>query len=598
MGFLLLHSLFYGAFLPFYNHFSTIFFLYYVDIAAILAVALALAWKQIASQFSKLGKDYLKYLALLMAAFIAIEILLVQPYHLLYNDEHIYMSMAKTMLYDHLFGICSFSTATHCVPGTLGFFHQPGEWPVLLAGAFGIFGASNSTAYALTLALATVSVALVFMVSYLIFADGRRALASGIAFASIPIFMSYSRTSMVDISALAALLLSIMMFIVYSRQRGLRTGIAAVFSLLFLLGTKADAAYALPILAAVLLLLGKGWLAARSRKRNLLKGIAVLAVAAVAVIPQLGFLYYAQQDSFGAAVQLGQAKFSLQNLNGNLFNNTVFWFGGLDSVRNSGAGVYSFTYHAYFPITVTIFAILGAVAMLAYGMRRELALLLAWFFVIFVFYTAYYAGNVAYGLGADIRYFMGCFAALSMLAGYGFVSAYDYLKRKASRRRKRNPVDRYVLMALFAILMSVPVLQFITITMQPPSAIASYAGERADESFLLANYQKVPANCTVITFKPPFWYMLGRSSIYTTWVNDSRYSGTLGNMTSCLYFDYDIDCYIGVRTGTVYGNTADDCRSVMDRYTMEDIASQNYSGYTWDTTWHLYRITGTKNASG
>ncbi|MDE1822809.1 MAG: glycosyltransferase family 39 protein, partial [Candidatus Micrarchaeota archaeon] len=403
MPFLLLHSLFYNLFLPFYNHFSTIFFAYYVDIAIILAVAIAIAFGQLSAPFSRIRRGHAYHLALLLAAFLALELLFVQPYHLLYNDEYIYMSMAKTMLTDHLFGICSFSTAVHCVPGTLGFFHQPGEWPVLLAGAFSIFGISPGTAYSLTLLLSALSIVLLFMIAYLLFNDERRALASSVAFASIPLFMSYSRTSIVDIAAFAALLLSILAFIVYSRQKSLRTGLVAMLSALFMLGTKIDMVYALPLLAMILLL-GRGWLRHRTMRANLLKGAALLAVAAVAIVPQLGFLYYAQQDSFGSAVNFGQSKFSAQNFNENIFNNTVFWLGAFNSVRNSGSGVYSFTYHAEFPITVTAFAFIGALAMLAYGKRRELAIVLAWFLITFVFYTAYYAGNVTYGLGADVRY--------------------------------------------------------------------------------------------------------------------------------------------------------------------------------------------------
>ncbi|MDE1822924.1 MAG: glycosyltransferase family 39 protein [Candidatus Micrarchaeota archaeon] len=588
-----------SAFLPFYNNFGTIYFVYYIDVLALLAAALVIARKEIASQFAGIGRRGWYPIMAVIAAFLLVELLLVQPYHLVYNDEYIYMSIAKSMITDHVFGICSFSTATHCVPGTTGFFHQPGGWPLLLAAAFSIFGIGIGTAYYLTLLMSAISVLLVFLISYMLFSDARQALMSSVALASIPLFLSYSRTSLADPSALAFLLLSILLFMVYLRQKSLRTGFAAVMAFAFLTCIKTEMVIAVPILAGFLLL-SSGWFRGRDARARIWKAVALAAFAAVLLIPQMAFFYYSAQDSFGAAIYMDQSKLSLQNLGKNMQDNLLFWTGAFSTMRTSGGGVFSFVYHVEFPLTLTAFAVIGAAAMVALKKFRELAMLLVWFLAIFLFYTSYYAGSALYGLGVDARYFLGSFAALSVFAGYGFVQAYEFI-RGMGKGRSRKRWGTPLLTMLFLLFISMPLYQFVTITMLPASTIAPYAGQRAGEAYLLSNLDKIPQNCTVITFKPPFWYVMNRSNIYATWATSQSKRATLMNMShGCLYFDYDLNCYEGNRPGTGYGNTENECRAVLSNYTYETVSTGNYTGYSWDVVWHIYRITGLSgtNSSG
>ena len=210
------------------------------------------------------------------------------------------------------------------------------------------------------------------------------------------------------------------------------------------------------------------------------------------------------------------------------------------------------------------------------------------FAIIFIFYTSFYAGGVEYGLGVDSRYFFGDFAAIALFSGFGFGYMYDMIKSVF----RSESLDRHLLVVLFAIFIALPVFQFVTITAHSPLTMATYAGERVDENFILANYNKIPLNCTVVTFQPPLWYVNGRANIYATWVNIPEYAHTLANMSKCMYFDYDLTCYVGSANGTGYTNTHTECNSILRNYTVEDIASQNYTGYSWDVTFHLYKILG------
>ncbi|MHB1830759.1 MAG: ArnT family glycosyltransferase, partial [Candidatus Micrarchaeaceae archaeon] len=531
---------------------------------------MAINAKKISRYFRNVKKDYYKYLLITVLVFIFLEVSFVQNYHLLYNDEYIYMSMAKSMLIDHLFGICSFSSATNCIPGTMGFFHQPGGWSMLLAIAFGMFGVNISVAYSVTFFLAILSIVLIFFVSYLIFEDERYSLMSSIALASIPLFMSYSRTTIPDISVLCFVLLSVLLSLMYLRKRDFRIGISALFAIAYLMTLKVDGVMMLPIVLG-LIIVDKSWSKLNNIKLKIVELALLLLIFAVVIFPQAVFIHFALQHSFGAAVYSNQSKLNLQNFKSNVADNAQFWFGAFDTVQNPGTAYYNFAYHIEFPVTITIFALIGAAGMLAKRKFREFAALFILFAVIFTFYTAFYAGGVLYSLGDDVRYFLGDFAALSLFSGFGFVSSYDLIKQNLSSKKqgkKARSANFYLLIALFMIFISLPVFQFMTITAQSPSTMAAFAGERADENFLLANYNKIPSNCTVVTFKPPFWYVMGRANIYATWISIPEYARTLSNMPNeCLYFDYGLSCYIGNRAGTTYSNTQTECSNIMRNYT-------------------------------
>ena len=577
------------------NNFSTVFFYYYVTLFMMLIVSLLANADRILKYFKPINRYFYKLLLITILLFASLEIVFVQNYHLIYNDEYIYMSMAKTMLVDHLWGICSFSTVMNCVPGTLGFFHQPGGWSLLLAIAFGIFGINIWTAYATTFAIALISVLLIFFVSYLIFKDERYALMASIALATMPLFMSYSRTSIPDISVLMFSLLSIMLSLIYLEKRDFRIGISALLSAAYLMTLKVDATIIIPIIA-IFVITDRSWLKLTNR-RTIIELALLLAIFAIVIFPQIIFIHHSLQDTFGAAVNLNQSKLSIQNFRSNVIENIQFWFGAFDTVQNPGVGYNNFIYHIAFPLTTTIFAIIGAIGMFVKRKFREFVSLFAMFAIIFIFYTSFYAGGIEYGLGVDSRYFFGDFAAVAIFSGFGFIYLYEMAVGVLGAHKISKKNRQSIFAALFALFILIPAFQFITITSHSPLTMATYVGERVDENFILANYNKIPLNCTVITFQPPLWYVNGRANIYATWVNIPEYAQTLSNMTKCMYFDYDLTCYVGSANGTGYTNTDTECNNILRNYTVESIASQNYTGYSWNVTFHLYKVLG-RNMTG
>ncbi|MGC8669996.1 MAG: ArnT family glycosyltransferase [Candidatus Micrarchaeia archaeon] len=569
---------------------QTAYFYYYLVLFICLVVSSALGYKEIRKALSGISRSYYKYLILIIAVFLFMELAFVAPTHLLYNDEYIYLSVTKMMLSQHLAAVCSFSNASTCVPGTAGFIHQPLGWSFLLAIPSSVFGVNFSVAYNMELLFSVLSIAFLFFAVYILLRDQRVAVLSSAILAFTPLFMSYSRSSLLDTPAVTLLLLSIFLIAAYMKRKSTIVGISAAFAVAYMLSIKVDMIFALAIIL-LLLLLDRDRFEGKSARKDLKRFMVIVAIAILVILPALLYIYAASEVSFGAAP--GQPDFSFSYLENYSTGNLLFWFGADDVVK---AVPFNYCYFSEFPLTYTLLAIVGAFFLLKHKKYREFLLLLLWFIVVFIFYSSYYAGGVNYGSGDDVRYFTSAFPVIAILAAYGFITIFNFLDaRLRARNRVKTLVPRssrnYALITvMLVILFAESAFMFVTIVMMPPSHIYPFAAERYDENFIMQNYQKIPSNCFVLTFKPPLWYILGRGNIYASWANLSEYNSELMNMSKgCLYFDYSISCYINF-TGPP--NTAQQCLDIVRTYKMQPIASTELNNYSWNASFYLYKITG------
>ena len=579
------------------NNWHSAYLVYDAALLAAMLITSALAAMKMARLFREAGRERLLYLAGIVFVFLLVELLLVQPTQQLYNDEFIHMSIAKGILYDNSIGICSFSSPLHCVTGTSGLFQQPTGWAMMLSVVFALAGVSFGSAYALVLALSALSIILVFYIARMLLDDWNVALVSSLLFAATPIFLTYSRSLVLDTPELTMMLLGVALLLTYLRRRDSIVGVAAAAALAYTTIMKVDAIVVVPIVATVVLLglyssslKRKGW----KRRMVLTAGVAVLFGALV--VPQLAFLYNSwNANSFGAASM--QSRFSVSNFISNLPQNVEFWYGGFGSIV-FGRGYY--TYNIEYPTTYAALAVIGF-AFLAYARRwRVAALLVVWFGVVFAFYTAYYAGGALYSAGDDIRYFMSAFPAVAMLAAFGTVeSAKAIANRLPARGKPRRKYDwsALALGALLVVVMLDPVYDFAVFVHKPPQDIYPFAAERFDQQFIMANYQKIPNGCFVLTYKPPLWYVLNKSNIYADWIFLDSYKGTLLNMSrGCLYFDYSVSCTLNESAGG-YDNSQLGCSHIMSNFTMEPVAQAPYDRFGWNITFGIYRIVSYKNGT-
>ncbi len=582
----------------FYNNWRSVYVAYDAAMLAAMIITALLCVNAIKGNLEGVGKRRLIILGIIILGFLAVELFFVHPTQQLYNDDYIHMSIAKSIVFDNSVGICSFSSPLHCVPGTSGLFQQPTGWAMMLSPIFALFGASFASAFAEELALSLISIFLAFYVSYMLTGDRNISLIATLFLAATPLFLTFSRSAILDTPELTIMLLGMGLLLTYLKDRKPLYGIAAVFAVAYATIMKVDAIVVLPIIAlAVLLNLygplywKKGW------KRRAVMDVAMIILLIAVMIPQFAFLYNSWSlNTFGSTTM--QGRFSLANLNQNFLQNVEFWFGAYGSIL-FGHGY--FTYNIEYPTVYAIFAIVGMVTLAIYGNRRVALFLGLWFAIVFLFYTAYYAGGVLYGAGDDVRYFMSAFPVMALLAAYGIMGTYKAVEPKLRIVLKAKSADkkRKIKMATFAALMIIimlgPLYGFVHYVAKSPQDIYPFSAERADQQFIMANYHKIPSGCYVMTYQPPLWYMLNMSNIYADWFFIGQYKGPLINMSKgCLYFDYSIDC----QTNDIgYDNTSRGCSNIMSNFTMEKIASQPYDKFGWNTTFALYKIVSYKNGT-
>ncbi len=565
---------------------QSIYFYYYLLIFIGFILSLLFSWKEIKKTIRGVKKGTYAILGAVLLLFALLELIFVKPTHMLYNDEYIYVSIAKIMLTEHLAAVCSFSNATMCVSGTAGFIHQPLGWPFLLSLPSSIFGVNFAVAYSMEFVFALLAIVLIFYVSYLLFHNERTSVLAGAILAFTPIFMRYALTNVLDIPALTFLLLSVFLLLCYMETKSTKIGIASIFSIAYMLSIKVDMISALGIIFLIVLFDEHGF-KGKNARRDLFKFLILLAVGFVVILPDLLYIVAATQVSFGAPV--GQSNFGLSYLKSNLVPNILFWFGRYDSVYVS---VFNSYYYDEFPITFSIFSIVGFFFLFRSKKYRLFFILALWFLTIFVFYTSYYAGGVLYSAGDDVRYFIDAFPVVALTASYSFFSILKYIENRSHLSySKKRLIAAFLLIILFIEAFWL-FFKYVTI---PPLHIYPFAAERYDEALILQNYQKIPSNCFVLTFKPPLWYILNRGNIYAGWITDPRYMSKLLNMSNgCLYFDYSVSCYINF-TGPP--NTEQQCNQVVKTFKMYPIAETHLDNYSWNISMYIYKITGFNNTN-
>jgi hypothetical protein len=595
-----------SGFLGYFEGASGQHFYFYYDIALLVSMLLltALSFKWIAGNASTAGRKRLAILALIVVAFLALELAFVQPTQQLYNDEYIHMSIAKTILYDHYAGICSFSVGPHCVNDTAGLFQQPAGWATMLSAAFLVFGVGFTQGFNLVLLLSSASILLVFYMALMLLGSGDRALLASALFAFTPLFLTFSRSLIVDTPELTVFLLSLALLLTYIKERRTVVGAAACVAIAYTLIMKVDAILVLPMALAVFVSMSRRGNGAM-KKLEMKRLAALVAFLFVLIIPQLIFVYNSWNlNNFGAGP--GQPKLSLGNFESNAEQNVVFWLGGYGSIITPTGWQ---SYNLEFPVAYTLLAVLGAIFLMRRRHLAQASILLFWFFLVFVFYTSYYGGGALYSAGDDIRYFMLSFPAVAMLASTGIGEIVSMARARAGKRRRKVKAGRklataakrwiagLVAVVLIVAMVSDLAFEFSTVVTKSPQDIYPFSAERFQQQVIEGNYTLIPKGCFVLTYEPPLWSVLNVSNMYADWFLTPSYRSEVLNLSrGCLYFEYSLDCIVNTG-GYKLDNTTPGCYKLEENFTMQPVVSVPYDRFGWNYTFSIYKILSYKNGT-
>ncbi|MDE1865496.1 MAG: glycosyltransferase family 39 protein [Candidatus Micrarchaeota archaeon] len=521
-----------------------------------------------------------------VAVFILILAIVVKPTQLLFFDDAIYQAMGLSLLHTGQAWMCNFGTPNQCFSGQI--FHEPIGLSFNIAIGFLLLGVHRMSAYAVQATLAALSVFMTFIVAFALLKDRRSAFLSALVLALLPIILVWAYPTNSDMATLAYSLVSVFMLIVLMKRKNLLSLAAFLFSLSVLLYMKVDAFVYVPILALLYMILyEKGTIksvseSARSLYDNILntKLLLLILVFILIAYPTVMFAFYnSSSDGYGyqgTSIQLtcnktvsyikANGTINVENFKANICANLSFW-----------ANSYTKQQVAQ-PLYLTILAIVGALLMIAFGKGRIMAALAIWFGVIFLFYTAFYAGSVVYGV--DWRFMISLMAPFAILAGTGISDlskAGEVLASKASKD-KRLPmlcgaaISIALGASLFYVLYSNSAYVFIK-----PSAIQQAGDARFYENFVYNSSHLIPSGCLVYTYDPTLFNINNRTATQMSNIYNSSFFNASKANYPCLVLDKGYWC-------NTPGNL---CTQAEHTYNLTSIANATYTnGFTYG----FYRI--------
>jgi hypothetical protein len=230
------------------------------------------------------------------------------------------------------------------------------------------------------------------------------------------------------------------------------------------------------------------------------------------------------------------------------------------------------------PALYTALAAMGALVLL-FRQRRALAAIMVWFAVIFLLYTAFYAGSPTYGV--DWRFQLGLIAQVAILAG----AALGWIAGKARSFAGKSRVAPHAAVAAIVIVLAVQTYLIVPAISVSPASIQQAGDARFYENFVYANAAKIPKSCIVYTYDPTLFNINGRTATQMSNIYNASFYAAAESTYGCAAFDKGYWC-----------NTPNNlCTSAEGTFNMTPIATATYNrtGFTYG----LYLIGNRTNGS-
>lgn len=181
----------------------------------LLIIAISCNFKRCLYLFSGINKRVRVALLILLTFSLFMRLYVIEHKHYVFYDEYDHMNIAKNMKEAKQFTYCDFYLDNKCLKAPLP--HWPPGYHFLLASLFKFLGTSESVAYNFNAFLGTISVFILFLVTYLITSKNILSLISASLLSFTPLHLMYSGNSSVEMCSLVFILLSVFSLLVFIR---------------------------------------------------------------------------------------------------------------------------------------------------------------------------------------------------------------------------------------------------------------------------------------------------------------------------------------------------------------------------------------------
>ncbi len=421
--------------------------------------------------------------------------------HRIYFDEDIFENIAQNILNSGRAILCNTGTPTSCDEYILN--KQPNSYSFMLAITYAIFGVGEAPAFWLNIAIGSITVLFVFILSYVIFRNERASVYSSLIFALTPLHIIWSATAASEPLMVISVILTIITFIFYLENR--KFSILLLFGALFAftMQTRHETLLLTMPLAILFILKGKPIQSIEKCGKHYL--IAVMFVI-VLLIPHFLHLEYANKDSWGSSGE----KLSAQYLEHNFSTNSSFFY---ENTR--------------YPLFFTAVAFLGIIYSLRFDIKYSV-FLLAWLTTFFTVYLFFYAGS--YNSGVDAKYSLAVAAQLSIFAGMGFFFA-------------DKSIGKLLPFAPLLIIISIIAAFYFFVPYVTEVWEESFEA-RQYHDFALRTAERINSSCYILTHVPSMYIVNGKKSAQNWNVNSPGMMKKILENTDCIVYDEGFWCQI------------------------------------------------------
>ncbi|MBU1849816.1 MAG: glycosyltransferase family 39 protein, partial [Nanoarchaeota archaeon] len=487
--------------------------------------------------YFKIRKITRTVLILIFFLALSLRLFFMPHYHLFTPDDYWLMEQGKNFLTQGKAEICSYSTNGEEVCSLI----KSTGYPTILAINFLTFGINNYYAMYFTAIISSFLVVIIFYLSYLIFNSERAALFSALvlSFDKLNLYLSSHVENMNP--AIIFLSLSMIFFILYFRNKDLKTHLLAIS--LFSISMFIRIEYALFLILLVPLYL-------YNVRKELNKEHFIFPTTIFVIIVLFFLLQIPAISSVGY-----NSQFSFTNLKTNILTRTTSFY------QNYG-----------FLLTALFF--IGAI----FGIRNDFlktSMIILSMLIFLVFYFTWTQTNL-------YRVMMTVFVHGVIIMGLGF----DYVISKVKDRSKNYAKIITIAIIVLVIIISMPQLiaQKQNILTRDVHIQNTVMLERLKED--------VPDNCFVIVERPVFITATTNIKAVSTIevYNNKNNMAKLLDQSGCVYFYENDLCFENIDVGpgrTAFGvDSTGRCEEIKKNYNLQEVKSYKFDKYTYK----LYRV--------
>ena len=387
--FINVHMLTFDALRPFY-----VFLPAFIKVLFFLLIVLLICNRKVIwNSFKEINKKTWLLLFLIILMALLLRFFWVPHGHTVFYDSYHVAASALTIQEDGIYAFCMFMSEEYCHE------HSHPVWPpafsVLVSIVFDVLGSPDFPeliAFRVNALLGTVSVFLVFLLSYLWTKKEDIALISAFSFSMLPLFLRFSGGASLEIFSVFFVILTLIFFEIFIKERGKGMFWLFLTSLLCTVYIRAENIFLVPIFLLFFVLIGdiKRFLEKKNRAFFIISFLCFILF----LIPAIFFIY------------LVKNMLAPQGWNPTIMETAGYF------LENSKVNFYFFLQSSFNPFLLVFLGIMGVIFTFLKERRAFLSFAF-FFFFYFVFYSSYEAGGFG-RFGGDFGDF-GCSVRFSSI---------------------------------------------------------------------------------------------------------------------------------------------------------------------------------------